>query len=26
VEHGNEGGTMVRVVIPGYVAAVEGRE
>jgi signal transduction histidine kinase len=24
VEHGDEGGTMVRVVIPGYVAAVEG--
>jgi signal transduction histidine kinase len=23
VEHGDEGGTMVRVVIPGYVAAVE---
>jgi signal transduction histidine kinase len=24
VEHGDEGGTMVRVVIPGYVAAVQG--
>jgi signal transduction histidine kinase len=26
VEHGDESGTMVRVVIPGYVAAVEGGE
>ena len=26
VEHGDEGGTMVHVVIPGYVAAVEGGE
>jgi signal transduction histidine kinase len=24
VEHGDDGGTMVRVVIPGYVAAVQG--
>jgi signal transduction histidine kinase len=24
VEHGDEGGTMVQVVIPGYVAAVQG--
>ena len=26
VEHGDEGGTMVRVVIPGYVAAVDNEE